>query len=470
LEFERKRRRMKMRRKIVKINSEAKSKIIILITLGILLALLPIITNNLRFTTGKSNESSDYSDDISLDNENLKLSKISEKIAISDNSGWANAETTGICTGSGTSNDPYIIEDLEIDGGGSGSCILIEGSTVYFRIENCTIYNSGVDWGDGGIKLYNVDNGQLLNNSVSLCGYEGIILEFSDDNIIFGNIANTNPYLGIGLWYSDGNVISENTFRYNGWGISLDSSHNNNITGNNANNNKDDGIGIWNSNNNFVSENNINDNNRGLFLYHSDNNGISGNSINRNLVGMVIEISDSNIIIENTISVNTIGIEIIRSKCNDISNNTLSVNAKNISGTQDECVSPPSTINRFLIEYVLIFGIIVASTIFLMVMLKSPAEKPIEEFKIEKTPIRENGIEAEITSKLIIPIEVKKLDVIQEEIIPSSPKEMPVKGEVVEEEIIVEVPKIQIINCQFCGKELSSDMIFCLQCGHKLNK
>ena len=126
-------------------------------------------------------------------------------------------------------------------------------------------------------------------------------------------------------------------------------------------------------------------------------------------------------------------------------------------------------------------------------------------FKKSRRPISEIGLEPEIKSKLIIPPEVKKLDVIREEVIPSSPEEMSVeegiieekvsapeemtieeavieeeivsapeeisiKGEVVEEETIDEAPKIEIFNCQFCGKELSSDMIFCLQCGHKVRK
>ena len=147
-----------------------RNKMVLLFFLGInlliLLSLSPIMNNDFNFT-----------------NEKFKNSKISAKIHLIGNSGWANAKTTGICSGSGTSNDPYIIEDLVIDGGGSGSCISIEGSTVYFRIENCTVYNSGEDWGDGGIKLFNVINGQLINNSANTYGYEGIILDSSSNNM-----------------------------------------------------------------------------------------------------------------------------------------------------------------------------------------------------------------------------------------------------------------------------------------------
>ena len=51
--------------------SKAKSKIIILITLEILFAFLPIITTNLSIISDNSNKSSDYSDDSNLENKNL---------------------------------------------------------------------------------------------------------------------------------------------------------------------------------------------------------------------------------------------------------------------------------------------------------------------------------------------------------------------------------------------------------------
>ena len=103
--------------------SNAKIKIVmLLITLGIFFALVPIITTNLGFIDGNSIKSLDYSDDINLDNENLKISVLSEKIHIINNSGWIDLRNADNCTGQGIYSDPYVIEDLEIDGGGSGSC------------------------------------------------------------------------------------------------------------------------------------------------------------------------------------------------------------------------------------------------------------------------------------------------------------------------------------------------------------
>ncbi len=46
---------------------------------------------------------------------------------------------------------------------------------------------------------------------------------------------------------------------------------------------------------------------------------------------------------------------------------------------------------------------------------------------------------------------------------------MPVEEEKIVKDTI-EVPKVEIISCKFCGMELSNDVIFCLRCDHKLNK
>ncbi|MDX1799156.1 MAG: hypothetical protein R3255_10945, partial [Candidatus Lokiarchaeia archaeon] len=168
--------------------SNAKSKIMILIILGILFALAPMITINPSLITGNNNV-------INLDNEYLKISEISGKIHIINNSGWVDFKNAGNCTGSGTYSDPYVIEDLVIDAGGSGNCILIENSNVYFKIENCTLYNAG--WGsDAGIRLLNVNNSLLIGNDCS-SSYLGIDLSNgSYNNTIAGNGSYNNTIAG----------------------------------------------------------------------------------------------------------------------------------------------------------------------------------------------------------------------------------------------------------------------------------
>ncbi len=184
-----------------------KSKIIILITLGILFALAPMITVNLSFITDNSNKSSDYSDVINLDNENLKLSKVSGKIHIDNN--WSAVEAAGICTGTGTYSDPYVIEDLVIDGGGSGSNIWIENSKDCFKIENCTLYNA-----QEGIFLANTGNGTIFDNKIYNIIEVGIKFGGSCNNntILFNNITKCNQGLDLSGGYNYDNVILKNHF------------------------------------------------------------------------------------------------------------------------------------------------------------------------------------------------------------------------------------------------------------------
>ena len=59
-------------------------------------------------------------------------------ILINGNDEWAIiAETKDWCTGSGTSSNPYIIKNLEINAAGGNYCFLIKNSDVYFIIRNC---------------------------------------------------------------------------------------------------------------------------------------------------------------------------------------------------------------------------------------------------------------------------------------------------------------------------------------------
>ena len=188
----------------------------ILILLGIIFALSTVITYNLNFNAGNNDKSSVYSDAITLDKENLKLSIVSGKIHIINNSGWIDFRNADNCKGQGIPSDPYVIEDLEIDAGGLGSCIWVENTDVYFKIENCTVYNSGGDPPDpnAGIRLSYVNNSQLIDNNCS-SNENGIILYESNKNNISGNTANDNHYYGIKLDESVTNTLSGNNASYN---------------------------------------------------------------------------------------------------------------------------------------------------------------------------------------------------------------------------------------------------------------
>jgi len=231
-------------------------KVIYFITMGFILT-LSILTNNSYLISTNDNNEQNNNVDFNIENNILKASKISESIHIDNN--WSAAVAAGICTGSGTLINPYIIEDLVIDGGGSGNCILIENSTVFFIIQNCTLYNAGVSRWDAEIHLSYVNNSLLVNNNCSYGNQEGIVLYYSHHNKVVGNIVNINNFLGILLIDSNYNIIE-----------------------NNECNNNHHGISLANSDNNSIRENTINYNSDGIYLDHSNFNNIISNILIEN--------------------------------------------------------------------------------------------------------------------------------------------------------------------------------------------
>jgi len=260
-----------MRRKIVKMNS-------------ILFALLPIISTNFSFTTSDSYKNFQYNHDIALDNENLKLSAVSGKIHIDNN--WTAAKAAGICTGEGTYSDPYVIQNLEIDGGGSGSCIWIENSRVYFEIKNCRLFNAIYFSNAGGICLWNVSNGYVVDSQVS-----------------------DNGYVGINLLGCNNNTILRNDACNQGIGLALQMSHNTLIKGNTFNNNTSDAslYLVLGSENNTILENTLNFNHHGIGFWYSSDNIVSGNFLKFNDIGLnSYEYSYRNTIYRNCFSNNSL--------------------------------------------------------------------------------------------------------------------------------------------------------------------
>ena len=264
-----------MRRKVVKMKSNGKSKIIILISLGILFTLSPIINNSLNFNAGNS--------DNNINDVNLTTSKISGRIHIDNN--WTDAKAAGICTGDGTYSDPYIIKDLVIDGGGLGSCIRIENSTVYFKIKNCKLYNAMYSSWAAGILLWNVSNGYVVDNQ-----------------------ANDNGYIGISLLICNNNTILRNDACNQGIGLALQASHNNLIKGNTLNDNSADAsLFLYGSVNNTILENSLNFNHYGIFFWYSDDNIVTRNFFKFNDLGLCsYEYSDRNTIHLNCFSNNSL--------------------------------------------------------------------------------------------------------------------------------------------------------------------
>ncbi len=179
----------------------------ILISLGLLFFFLfslnPQFSNKIEKNEKKIEKISIDGNIINLDKDNLKSAIISSKIYIDGNQGWLDFKNDGNCTGSGKYNDPYIIKDLVIDGHSSDSGIEIRNSNVYFRIENCTVYNSAsLGPYEAGIYLSSVNNGVLYNNNISNNKVSGIALWKSSNNTILNNTINNNKANGVWLYSS----------------------------------------------------------------------------------------------------------------------------------------------------------------------------------------------------------------------------------------------------------------------------
>ncbi|MGY5881883.1 MAG: NosD domain-containing protein, partial [Candidatus Thorarchaeota archaeon] len=277
--------------------------------------------------------------------------------------------------GDGTSESPYIIENLMIDrNGDEGHCISISNTQVHFIIRYCVLSNASIDLG-AAIYLNSVANG-LLHNNTCINSYNGIYL-FRSTNIDLTNntckyITNVGIFLtyfcafnllanntcsntGIGIFVNDfctGNTLSENTCSDTNYGILLRRSSANTISNNNCTNNINRGICLEWSHSNSVTDNDCDSNGAfGIVLYYSNYNDVIGNSFDwngnqgvhhrqsdynnliensckHNAVGMSIhESSDYNLIKNNTCDSNTnFGVYLISSTFNSLTNNTFRYN------------------------------------------------------------------------------------------------------------------------------------------------
>jgi parallel beta-helix repeat protein len=144
-----------------------------------------------------------------------------------DNNWTATVDAFDWVSGSGTWVDPYIIEDIDIDGSNEKSGIFIENTNEYFIIRNCTIYNTPIEYNveeglyDAGITIKQADNGIIYNNTIYDNRYGAINLQYADNHTIFENHLYQNTivfdqYLwGIYNFWCSYNKIINNTISAN---------------------------------------------------------------------------------------------------------------------------------------------------------------------------------------------------------------------------------------------------------------
>ncbi len=274
------------------------SKIIILLIVGFLFVVSSTININ-NFSSDSVIKGINAEDN---DNINLKSPRKSEYwnnfsfIHINDN--WSIAAGYDWCSGNGSLDNPYTLENFTIDASGSltGSGILINNSkNEYFAIRNVTVYNTGTSASDAGIKLKDTNNGTIINNTL-INGKNGIFL--NDDchfNNISRNIIHSTSFRGIRIDKSNYNNITSNIIYNNSVGIKLYSDDSggtctNNIIHNNSIFNNTYGIHLFGDTvfgsicaNNTIINNTINNNTRGIYLDDTcKRNNITYNLISNN--------------------------------------------------------------------------------------------------------------------------------------------------------------------------------------------
>jgi len=181
--------------------------------------------------------------------------------------------------GSGTFEDPYLIENLNITTEDVYG-IFISSTTKYFIIQNCFI------------DAY----------------YAGIFLEFVEEGtaMITNNICSRSEQvngMGICFFFSEGVVISNNICSGNaGWGMEVWGAHYSYVFDNICNNNGQSGIITILSDNSEISENICNGNGRyGIRVSLSDKMKLESNVCKRNEeAGLFLEVAEIVSLMNNT--------------------------------------------------------------------------------------------------------------------------------------------------------------------------
>ena len=129
------------------------------------------------------------------------------------------------CSGSGTLGDPYIIENVYIDGDmslvttegkrQSANCLSIYRSTAYFIVRGCYFTKSGTGAFNSGIYLEYTENGILYNNTLTYHHQAVFVNYFSSNITVLYNVIEQNqdlygPNRAMKIQFSDDNLVVKN--------------------------------------------------------------------------------------------------------------------------------------------------------------------------------------------------------------------------------------------------------------------
>lgn len=253
-------------------------------------------------------------------------------ISINNNTDFAEQAEENGWPGNGTVDDPYILEDYEIDAEDYGYGVYIGNVTDHFTLRDSSFKNAtegNTDYfKNSGVYLYNTSNGRIENNTVSNSSI-GVALTDSTENLIVSNTVVNNTE-GINLVSSTSNTLGDNQISENrGTGIHLEiSSDGNSLTMNNVSLNQNAGVTLEDSHSNSITDHkSIGNGLAGLAFLQSDDNEVTTSTFRDNWRGIYMESSGGNDI--NTarmISNDDSGIQLNYSDQNLIEDNNISLN------------------------------------------------------------------------------------------------------------------------------------------------
>ncbi|MCX6094847.1 MAG: right-handed parallel beta-helix repeat-containing protein [Candidatus Bipolaricaulota bacterium] len=134
--------------------------------------------------------------------------------------------SNGVCSGSGTAEDPYVIQGWKIDAGYDDYGVRVHGTTRYFIVRDVEVAGAA----KAGMSLSYVRNGRIEGCLLD-ANWVGVVLSYSTFVRISDCVFETNTD-GVHLFYSGENQILYNVFDRNDTSIWLDASNRNEITGN----------------------------------------------------------------------------------------------------------------------------------------------------------------------------------------------------------------------------------------------
>jgi parallel beta-helix repeat protein len=283
-------------------------------------------------------------------------------ILINGNDGFTAAN--GVTGGSGTSSEPYMIENWLISTSGSG--IEIDNTNVFFVITNVSVQGTGRP--ATAIVFSNVTNGKLTN-SIMQGFFEGIS-STSSSQITLSDDSYVDVYQAVFLQTNTNVLIEKNTqvaspgfsvVTLNTYNVSIvDNTLNGeiflghsasfSITGNQIHSPPGDGIHIDNSHDFSISENQI----QGAWgppgrnccravaisVSQSDNFEISGNSItgspNAISLGTVIDATVQNNVISNSSGLVGFAVHNLAVSNNILENSSIALTGSNLSITRNK--------------------------------------------------------------------------------------------------------------------------------------